>query len=216
VAFSAVSSSRPRTEDLVIDNVKKELWIAVYEHERDLLEDTVFSRLVSLWSEFSDAYAVFDQHGPAQLLCDQQVWEALLAAFPLKHKRMQTVLLAREIGRLMDWDGDSKNAVNTHFGKVGDIRRAFGYMGALTIDDIFRSVILATLKSSNNRALRTAYDQILDDLDDDKDLTFAHIQTVCDRQFRRTKERHSDPPHRADTPRATPRTSPVKPEQYNK
>ena len=35
-------------------------------------------------------------------------------------------------------------------------------------------------------------------------------------QFRRIKERHSDPPHRADTPRATPRTSPVKTEQYNK
>jgi hypothetical protein len=109
-----------------------------------------------------------------------------------------------------------KNAVNTHFGKVGDIRRALDYMGALTIDDVFRSVILATLKSSNNRALRTAYNQILDDLDDDKDLTFAHIQTVCARQFWRTKERHSDPPHRADTPRATPRTLPVKPEQYNK
>jgi hypothetical protein len=171
---------------------------------------------VSLWSEFSDAYAVFDQHGPAQLLCVQQVWEALLTAFPLKHKRMQTVLLAREIGRLMAWDGDSKNAVNTHFGKVGDIRRAFEYMGVLTIDDVFRSVILATLKSSNNRALRTAYDQILDDLDDDKDLTFAHIQTVCARQFRRTKERHPEPSHRADTPRATPRTSPVKTEKYNK
>jgi hypothetical protein len=75
----------------------------------------------------------------------------------------------------MAWDGDSKNAVNTHFGKVGDIRRSFEYMGALIIDDVFRSVILDTLKSSNNRALRTAYDQILDDLDDDKDLTFAHI-----------------------------------------
>jgi hypothetical protein len=135
-------------------------------------------------------HAVFDQHGPAQLLCAQQVWEGLLAAFPLKHKSMQTVLLAREIGRLMAWDGDSKNAVNTHFGKVSDIRRAFDYMGALTIDDVFRSVILATLKSSNNRAFRTAYDQILDDLDDDKDLTFAHIQTVYARQFWRTKERH--------------------------
>ena len=50
-------------------------------------------------------------------------------------------------------------------------------MDALTIDDVFRSVILVTLKSSHNSALRTAYDQILDDLDDDKDLTFAHIQT---------------------------------------
>jgi hypothetical protein len=34
-------------------------------------------------------------------------WEALLTVFPLKHKRMQTVLLAREIGRLIAWDGDS-------------------------------------------------------------------------------------------------------------
>jgi hypothetical protein len=165
---------------------------------------------------FFDQQAFFDQQGPAQLLCAQQVWEALLAAFPLKHKRMQTVLLAREIGRLMAWDGDSKIAVNTHFGKVGDIRRAFEYMGALTIDDVFRSVILATLKSSNNNALRTAYDQILDDLDDNKDLTFAHIQTVCARQFRCTKERHPDPPHRVDTQRPTPRTTLVKTEQYNK
>ncbi len=88
----------------------------------------------------------------------------------------------------MAWDVDSKNSVNTHFGKVCDICRVFEYMGALTIDNIFQSVILATLKSSNNHTLRTAYDQIIDDLDDDKDLTFAHIQTVCDRQFRRTKE----------------------------
>jgi hypothetical protein len=202
-----------KAEDLVIDDAKEESWMAVYEHERDLLEDTVPP---CLWSEFSDAYAVFDQHGPAQLLCAQQVWEALLAAFPLKHKRMQTILLARKIGRLMAWDGDSKNAVNTNFGKVGDIRRAFDYMGTLTFDDFFRSIILATLKSSNNRAFRTAHDQILDDLDDDKDLTFAHIQTVCARQFRRTKERHSDPPHVSDIPRDTQCTSPVKHEQYNK
>jgi hypothetical protein len=129
---------------------------------------------------------------------------------------MQTVLLAREIGRIMTWDGNSKNDVNTHFGKVGKIHLGFKCMDALTIDDVFQSVILATLKSSNNSALRAAYDQILDDLDDDKDITFAHIQTIRDRQFRRIKERHSDPSHRADTPRATSRTSPVKTEQYNK
>jgi hypothetical protein len=80
----------------------------------------------------------------------------------------------------MTWDSDSKNDINNHFGKVGDTRRAFDYMGALTIDDVFRSVILATLNSSNS-TLRAAYDQILDDLDDEKDLTFAHIQTVCAR-----------------------------------
>ena len=108
--------------------------MAVHENERDLLEDTVNLRLVSLWSEFSEAYAVFDNHCPAELLCAQHVWEALLAAFPLKHKLMQTVLLAREIGRLMTWDCTSKNDVNTHFGKVGKIRLAFKYMDSLTID----------------------------------------------------------------------------------
>ncbi len=44
-----------------------------------------------------------------------------------------------------------------------------------------KSVILATLKSSENSVLCATYDQILDDLDDDKDLTFAHIQTICAR-----------------------------------
>jgi ATP-dependent protease HslVU (ClpYQ) ATPase subunit len=101
---------------------------------------------------------------------------------------MQTVLLAREIGRLMAWDVYSKKAVNTHFCKVGNIRRAFDCMGALTIDNVFRSVILVTLESSNNRALHTAHDQILDNLINNKDLTFTHIQTVCARKFRRTKE----------------------------
>ena len=40
--------------------------------------------------------------------------------------------------------------------------------------------------------------QILDNLD-----TFAHMQTVCARQFRRRKAT-PDPPHRADTPRPSP------------
>jgi hypothetical protein len=68
-------------------------------------------------------------NGPAHILCAQQVWEALLEAFPLKHKRMHTVLLAREIGRLMTCDGNSKNDVNHHFGKVGKIRKNFHIYG---------------------------------------------------------------------------------------
>ncbi len=60
---------------------------------------------------------------------------------------MQTVLLALEIGRLMTWDGNSKNDVKTHFGKVGKIRLAFKYMDTLTINDVFQSVILATTTS---------------------------------------------------------------------
>ena len=72
---------------------------------------------------------------------------------------------------------------------VGNTRKTFSYMDALTIDYVFQSVILASLKSSDNCGLRAAYDQILDDLDHDKDLAFAHIQTICARQFRRRKER---------------------------
>jgi hypothetical protein len=119
-------------EDLVIDDEKEESFTSVHENERDLLEVTVYRLLVSPWSGFPDAFDVFDKHGPAQLLFTQKAWEALLTAFPLKHKSMQTVLLAREIGRLMTWDGDSKNAVNAHFGKVGKIRNAFSYMDDLT------------------------------------------------------------------------------------
>jgi hypothetical protein len=54
-------------KDLAIDDAKEESWMAVHENERDLLEDTVYRRLVSLRSEIPDAYAVFDKHGPAQL-----------------------------------------------------------------------------------------------------------------------------------------------------
>jgi hypothetical protein len=44
---------------------------------------------------------------------------------------MQTVLLAREIGCLMTWDGDSKLAVNEPFQKVSNNRKAFSFMDAL-------------------------------------------------------------------------------------
>jgi hypothetical protein len=40
-------------EDLVIDDAKEESWVSVHENERDLLEDTIYRRLVSVWSEFS-------------------------------------------------------------------------------------------------------------------------------------------------------------------
>jgi hypothetical protein len=100
------------TADLVIDDVKETSWMAMHEHEHDLLEDTMYLCLAVLWSEFSDAIAVFEAHTAAQQLFAQKVWEALLEAFPLEHKHMQTVLLAREMARMMKWDGDSKQAVN--------------------------------------------------------------------------------------------------------
>ena len=91
----------------------------------------------------------------------QKVWEALLTAFPLDHKRMQTVLLAREIARMMRLDGDSKGAVNRHFASVTELHRTMGYIGNLSIDkDVLKSVLMATLKAPTNRSLRDVYHKV--------------------------------------------------------
>jgi hypothetical protein len=103
------------TADIAIDIAKENAWMALYEHDRDTLEDILCRHLQDLWAPLTDSMKVFDTHCSAQQLCAQKVWEALLTAFPLDHKRMQTVLLAREIARMMLWDGDSKGDVNRHF-----------------------------------------------------------------------------------------------------
>jgi hypothetical protein len=100
--------------------------------------------------------------------------------------RMQTVLLAREIARMMRWDGDSKGSVNRHFASVTELHCTMGYIGNLSIEDVLKSVLMAALKASTNRSLRDAYHKVLDDLDDDKVLSFDLIQDACARQFRRT------------------------------
>ena len=133
---------------------------------------------------------VFDTHGSAQQLCAQKVWEAHLTAFPLNHKRMQTVLLAREIARMIRWDGDSEGAVNRHFASVTELHGTMGYIGNLSIEDVLKSVLMATLKISTNCFLHDAYHKVLDDLHDDKDLSFALIQDACARQFRRHPDEH--------------------------
>ena len=48
------------------------------------------------------------------------------------------------------------------------------------------------LKSSKNKALTKDYASILDNLDDDQDLTFAMIQQACDRKLRRGQDRGDD------------------------
>jgi hypothetical protein len=138
--------------DLAIDDAKENAWMTLYEHDRDTLEDILYHRLQDLWAPLTDAMKVFDTHGSDQQLCAQKVWEALLTAFPLDHKRMQTVLLAREIARMMRWDGDSKGAVNRHFASVTELHHTMGYIGNLSIEDVLKSVLMATLKASTNRA----------------------------------------------------------------
>ncbi len=109
---------------------------------------------------------------------------------------------------------------NTLFTSLNVTRQSFSCMQQeFTIDDVFKAVIMATLKSSDTHALPDANDQLLDDLNDNMDLTFAHIQTVCARQFRRRKDKDRfalSSPTVFGTPRGPPHTSPSKPEKYNK
>ena len=43
----------------------------------------------------------------------------------------------------MEWDGHTVITVNGHFLEVSVARNTFSYMDALTIDDVFKTVVLA-------------------------------------------------------------------------
>jgi hypothetical protein len=82
--------------ELAVDDHKERAWMALYANDRDVIEDLLCRRLKTLWSTCTDAIAIFSQHRAGEEFCAQNEWDALLTAFPLNHKRMQTVLLARE------------------------------------------------------------------------------------------------------------------------
>ena len=100
---------------------------------------------------------------------------------------MQTALLARELARMMRWDGDTTRAINLHFSSITELHHNLSFIGDLSMEDVLQSVLLATLRASPNASLRAAYHTVLDALDDgEKDLTFALIQDHCDREIRRS------------------------------
>jgi hypothetical protein len=184
------------SEERAVYDTKERAWMSVYAHDRDVIEDLLYHPLKTLWSGCTDAIAIFSHHGAGEELCAQKVWDDFLTAFPLNHKRMQTVLLAREFSSLMTWDGHSKVDVDCHFGDVSDTLQMLKFLERnIDITDVFKSVVLATLKSSKNKALTKAYASILDNLDHDQDLTFAMIQQACARKFRRGQERGADRRH---------------------
>jgi hypothetical protein len=51
---------------VVLDNAKENAWMALYEHDRDTLEDILYSCLQDLWAPLTDNMKVFDNHGSAQ------------------------------------------------------------------------------------------------------------------------------------------------------
>jgi predicted metal-dependent RNase len=46
---------------------------SAHADQRDLLEDTMYRRLFTLWDEFADAQVVFDDHGSDNHFCAQKV-----------------------------------------------------------------------------------------------------------------------------------------------
>jgi hypothetical protein len=212
-------------EEATIDDAKEKTWMETYDTDRDTLEDVLYRRLQTLWEPFTDALKVFQQHTASQPRCAQKVWEALLTAFPLDHKSMQTSLLARELARMMRWEGDTPRAVNLHFNSIVELHHTLHFIGDLSVEDVLQSVLLATLRASPNASLRAAYHSVIDAVDDDNELTFALIQERCARECRRTTrepDRHG--PARGDdrrfvrpqtgTPRreAAPRRQAISPE----
>jgi hypothetical protein len=182
----ALGSALVTPAEAAIDDAKEGAWMDTYETDRDTLEDVLYRCLESLWAPFTDALKVFQTHNASQPRCAQKVWEALLTGFPLDHKRMQTALLARELARMMRWDGDTTRAINLHFSSITELHHNLSFIGDLSMEDVLQSVLLATLRASPNASLRAAYHTVLDALDEDKDLTFALIQDHCAREIRRS------------------------------
>jgi hypothetical protein len=199
--------------DQLVDDQKEHAWMALYANDRDVLETLLYRRLQTLWHDCTDALAVFTKHRANTEFCGQKVWEALLAAFPLDHQRMQTVLLATEFGNLMAWDGRSKADVDRHFSNVTDTLEMLTFLGDnIGITDVFKAVILATLQSSKTKALTKAYSVILDNLEDDKELTFEMIHRACVRKLRERNDRGDDrhPERRPATPHRGSSSGPSK------
>ena len=132
-------------EELTIDDAKEKAWMDTDELDHDTLEDVLYLRLQKLWAPFTDDLKVFQNTVASQPICVQKVWETLLTAFPLDHKRMQTALLARENAPIMRWDGDNTRAINLHFSSITELHRTMGFIGGLSMEDVLKSVLLATL-----------------------------------------------------------------------
>jgi len=58
---------------------------------------------------------------------------------------MQTALLARENAPIMRWDGDNTRAINLRFSSITELHRTMGFIGGLSMEDVLKSVLLATL-----------------------------------------------------------------------
>jgi hypothetical protein len=93
---------------------------------------------------------------------------------------------------------------------------ALSCIDKITVDDVFKTVLLATLKTCGN-SLRAAHPKLVHDLDDNKTIILANIQPACARKLQHSHRDSSDTSRDlADPPRVTPRSPPAKTNEYNK
>ena len=67
------------SEDLDVTDHKERTWMAMYTNDRDVIEHLLYCRLKFLWTDCTDAMAVFACHRVQEEFCAQKVWEALLS-----------------------------------------------------------------------------------------------------------------------------------------
>jgi hypothetical protein len=65
----AIARTLVSTADLAIDDAKEATWMALYAHDRVILEDTLCRCLQDLWSDFTDAITIFDANGGPATVC---------------------------------------------------------------------------------------------------------------------------------------------------
>jgi hypothetical protein len=62
-----------------VDDHKERTWMAMCANDRDVIEHLLYRRLKFLWSDCTDAIAIFARHRAQEEFCAQKVWEALLS-----------------------------------------------------------------------------------------------------------------------------------------
>ena len=55
----------------VVDDQKEHVWMALYAHDRDVLETWLYRRLQTLWHVCTDALVIFSKHRACSELCGQ-------------------------------------------------------------------------------------------------------------------------------------------------
>ena len=78
--------------------------MAAHGTELNLLHDyTAYRRIQVLWTDFSDAYAVFDENTPTQPLFTQKFWEARVVGREGAERSVGRSMIVWKGNDLLNW-----------------------------------------------------------------------------------------------------------------